>query len=178
MWSQELYREALLVAAHSHSGQKITGSNLSYIIHCVNVCNETLHAALKRAGTDINLCVACSLLHDCIEDTHIPLSFIMDKFGEQVLSGVLALTKDEKLPKENRMADSLKRIKDQPHEIWMVKLADRIVNLAPPPAQWSKEKTAAYRDEAIFIYEELKEADINLADRLLQKISLYEAYTI
>lgn len=178
MWSQELYRDALLVAAHAHSGQKITGSNLSYIIHCVNVCNETLHAALKRQGTDINLCIACSLLHDSIEDTQIPLSFLMEKFGEQVLAGVLALTKNEKLPKEERMADSLDRIREQPAEIWMIKMADRIVNLAPPPSHWSKEKIESYREEAIMIYESLKESDINLSERLRQKIDLYREYSI
>ena len=178
MWSQELYREALLAAAHAHSGQKIPGTSLPYIINCVNVCSEVLHAALTRKNTDTDLCVVCSLLHDTVEDTEVPLSFLMNKFGERAISGICALTKDKELPEHERMADSLKRIKEQSHEIWMVKMADRIVNLATPPQHWTKEKTAAYHREAFVIYEALKEADLNLASRLLQKIELYRAYTV
>jgi (p)ppGpp synthase/HD superfamily hydrolase len=74
------------------------------------------------------------------------------------------------------MADSLKRIKEQPHEIWMVKMSDRIVNLAPPPAHWTKEKIKAYRDEAVLIHDALKDADRNLAARLMEKIGLYLQY--
>jgi len=140
MWSQELYRKALLAAAHAHTGQKIPGSDLPYIIHCVNVCSEVLHAALLRGGTDIDLCVACSLLHDTLEDTDMPAALIQEKFGDRVLAGIEALTKNMKLSGEQRMADSLERIKGQPREIWMVKMADRIVNLAPPPPHWTKEK--------------------------------------
>lgn len=178
MWSQELYREALLVAAHAHSGQKVPGSKLPYIIHCVNVCNEVLQAALQHDSADVNLCITCSLLHDTIEDTHIPLSFLMEKFGERTLTGILALTKNKDLPKEQRMSDSLARIKEQPAEIWMVKMADRIVNLAPPPSYWTKEKITAYREEAIEIYDALKEADGNLAARLHMKIMEYSRYTV
>lgn len=178
MWSQKLYREALLASAHAHSGQRIPGTELPYVIHCVNVCSEVLHAALLRKGTDTDLCVACSLLHDTIEDTEVPLSFLMNKFGERVLSGICALTKNKDLPETERMPDSLKRIKEQPKEIWMVKMADRIVNLAPPPVHWTKEKISAYRDEALVIYEALKDADDKLSARLLQKIEDYTSYTV
>lgn len=176
MWSQELYREALLIAAHAHSGQKIPGTELPYIIHCVNVCNEVLQASLKQHGTNTDLCVACSLLHDTLEDTEVPLSFLLNKFGEDVLSGICALTKNKDLPEHERMTDSLKRIKEQPREIWMVKMSDRIVNLATPPSHWTKEKIKTYRDEALLIHDSLKDADLNLAARLMEKIESYKAY--
>lgn len=176
MWSPELYRSALLFAARAHSGQMIPGTELPYIIHCVNVCSEAMHAALLREGTDTDLCIACGLLHDIIEDTGTARNLLREKFGEKVFSGVLALTKDNTLPKEHRMADSLERIKKQPHEIWIVKMADRIVNLAPPPAGWTAEKITAYRDEAVVIFEELRDADGNIASRLLSKINEYGQY--
>jgi (p)ppGpp synthase/HD superfamily hydrolase len=51
-----------------------------------------------------------------------------------VISGVAALTKDETLPsKQEQMIDSLKRLKFEPKCVQMVKLADRITNLAPAP---------------------------------------------
>jgi (p)ppGpp synthase/HD superfamily hydrolase len=56
------------------------------------------------------------------------------------------------------MADSLRRIRVQPHDVWAVKLADRITNLAPPPAFWTAAKIAGYRAEAIMIADALGEA--------------------
>lgn len=47
-----------------------------------------------------------------------------------VAGGALALTKDENIAdKTEKIADSLHRIKLQPRESWMVKLADRVTNL-------------------------------------------------
>jgi (p)ppGpp synthase/HD superfamily hydrolase len=119
------------------------------------------------------------MLHDTIEDTDISADLITEKFGEQVLSGIRALTKNSELPKAERIVDSLKRIREQPREIWMVKMADRIVNLASsPPPHWTKDKIKAYRDDAIAIHNSLKDADRLLAARLMKKIELYGAYIL
>jgi (p)ppGpp synthase/HD superfamily hydrolase len=75
------------------------------------------------------------------------------------------------------MADSLRRIRLQPKAVWMVKLADRITNLQPPPAYWTKEKAARYRDEAVQIHAALKDADEALAARLMARIEAYRAFT-
>jgi (p)ppGpp synthase/HD superfamily hydrolase len=74
------------------------------------------------------------------------------------------------------MADCLARIKTQPREIGMAKLADRIVDLQPPPAHWSTERRTNYREEAILIHEALKASSSFLADRLLKKIPEYQAH--
>ena len=55
----------------------------------------------------------------------------------------------------------------------MVKLADRITNLLPPPAHWDDEKIENYREEAKLIYTELKNANEYLATRLFMKIEGY-----
>jgi (p)ppGpp synthase/HD superfamily hydrolase len=61
-------------------------------------------------------------------------------------------------------------------EIACVKLADRITNLQHPPNYWTKEKIKAYRDEAIFIYNEINKYSKFLGDRLKEKIQEYEKY--
>lgn len=68
--------------------------------------------------------------------------------------------------KAARMQDSLKRIRQQPPAVWMVKLADRIVNLQPPPPDWDDAKVARYRLEALEILDSLGAASPVLADRL------------
>ena len=122
------------------------------------------------------LAVQCALLHDVIEDTDITHAKIEKAFGEGIAQGVLALTKDASIAKEHRMQDSLQRIKQQPHEVWMVKLADRITNLAPPPHYWDKEKKVRYMEESIEIHKTLYEASKYLSQRLATKIIEYKMY--
>lgn len=71
------------------------------------------------------------------------------------------------------MADSLRRIQAEPREVWMVKLADRISNLQPPPAHWTPAKIAAYRVEALAIADTLGAASPHLHARLRAKIADY-----
>jgi (p)ppGpp synthase/HD superfamily hydrolase len=71
------------------------------------------------------------------------------------------------------MRDSLDRILQQPAEVAMVKLADRITNTASPPPQWPTEKIAAYRNEAQEILGALGAASPFLAARLRARISRY-----
>src|SRR5690606_17177096 len=118
----------------------------------------------------------CALLHDTMEDTRVTYDDIAERFGQQVAEGVAALTKDPRVPKAHRMAESLERIKLQPHAVWLVKLADRTANMQSPPAHWSPEKRVAYQVEAREIHSALAEASPVLAARLAAKIDAYDAY--
>jgi hypothetical protein len=67
-----------------------------------------------------------------------------------------------------------KRLLKQPREIRMVKLADRITNLQPPPpSHWTPERITSYREEAVEILKTLKDASPHLAARLEEKIERY-----
>ena len=84
------------------------------------------------------------------------------------------MTKNEKLPtKQEQMQDSLKRLKQQPKCVQMVKLADRITNLAPAPDFWNEAKRKAYVEEAKQILEALKDSNPFLASKLQYKIDNY-----
>lgn len=165
-----LFFHALGFAKQAHAGQKIPGSDLPYVVHLMAVSD-----VLKPCITAVNmaLLVPVALLHDTIEDTAVTHADLVSEFGQTVADGVLALSKNPDLPKADRMPDSIKRIQAQPRPIWMVKLADRIVNLQPPPHFWTEKKIGAYREEARFILEELGSADEYLARILRQKIKEY-----
>ena len=171
----DLYVRALRFAADKHRDQRLPGTELPYVVHVVSVAGEVI-AALADVGR-AELAIPCPLLHDTVEDTGATIDEIGAAFGAEVAAGVAALTKDARLPKAERMADSLRRIRDQPREVWCVKLADRITNLAPPPVGWSREKCRAYRDEAGEIVTALGEASSTLAARLRAKIEAYAAFT-
>jgi guanosine-3',5'-bis(diphosphate) 3'-pyrophosphohydrolase len=55
--------------------------------------------------------------------------------------------------------------------VWAVKLADRITNLQPPPANWSRTKNIKYLKESQIILDELRDGNQYLAKRLEDKIS-------
>lgn len=175
-WSQETYIKAYKFAAKAHQGQKIPGSEIPYIMHLSFVSIEVIAALNVEKEFDGNLAIQCAILHDSIEDTDTTYEQIKAEFGESVANGVLALTKDNNLAKHFQMEDSLQRIKQQPKEIWMVKLADRISNLQAPPHYWTQEKITRYRKEGIQIYETLKDASNFLASRLLAKIEDYKSF--
>ena len=173
-----LHSRAWDLAATSHLGQTIPGSELPYIVHVGRVAMLVMTAIARSSGVeDPDLAVLCAVLHDVMEDTPVGYQQILDLFGARVADGVAALTKNPDLPdKSERMEDSLRRIRAQPAEIWMVKMADRIVNLRPPPSHWSTEKIQAYRQEAIRIHQALHLANGYLSTELNQAIQAYEAH--
>ena len=176
-WSQETYLKACRFAAEAHQGQRFPGTELPYLYHLTLVAMEVIAALHAEPHHDGELALCCALLHDTLEDTKVTPEEITEKFGESVASGVLALTKDSRLDKAEQMPRSLMRIQAQPPEIALVKLADRITNLQPPPPDWTPEKCARYLQEARTIYDALHPASPFLAARLKQKMETYRIYT-
>ncbi|MFC1856877.1 HD domain-containing protein [Thermodesulfobacteriota bacterium] len=184
-WSQDVYINAYRFAAEAHwkSGNKqlVPGTDIPYLMHFSLVAMEVIAALEKEAGLNGDLAVQCALLHDTIEDTDTTYDQLVENFGVAVADGVQALSKNESigadLPKQQRkesqMADSLERVRQQPKEIWMVKMADRITNLQPPPSHWTQDKIFRYREEAGEIHQALKQGSQYLAARLEEKIDNY-----
>ena len=180
-WSIDELQEAWELVSQLHEGQKFygrkEGDEVAYIHHIGSVTFEILNAISNSENINSNLAIKCALLHDSIEDTDFSYENVKNKFGKEVADGVLALTKNEKLnSKDEMMADSLQRIKQQPKEIWAVKMADRISNLSPPPFYWTNEKKIFYINEAKLIHQELKDGNQYLANRLAKKINDYQNF--
>lgn len=173
-WDQDLFKALLDTAADLHGEQKVPGKSHPYITHVTKVAMEVM--AVADASFDVNLAMACAVLHDSVEDAGATAEQLGAKFGPKVAAGVQALTKDASLPKEQQMADSLTRIQAQPKEVWMVKLADRITNLEYPPHYWTVEKKKKYLAEAKQILDALGGAHAGLAARLQAKMVDYEAW--
>lgn len=168
----ETYLRALEFAARAHADQK-TPMGLPYVVHVSCVCMELIRALRAEQELDEDFAVTCALLHDVLEDTQTPPGDLRQEFGPRVLAAVQALTKNPDLPKDERMEDSLKRILQQSREVAMVKLADRITNLAPPPAHWTGYKIREYRKEAQRILEALGGASAFLAQRMEERLATY-----
>ncbi len=137
---------------------------------------EILIASRHTQKFNLELAIQAALLHDVLEDTPTTYEELKLNFGKQVADAVSSLTKNFQLPKETQMEDSLYRISTQPHEVWAVKLADRITNLQKPPSTWDIKKKIKYHSEAQKILEALGSGNAYLASRLSAKIKEYEVY--
>src|SRR5690606_11363187 len=118
------------------------------LVHLSNVAMEILMAGKHTPDFDTGFAVQVALLHDTLEDTETSMAELEQYFDKKIAEAVNALTKNDDLPKEEKMSDSLTRIKSQPKEVWAVKLADRITNLQKPPDHWDSEKRMKYKMEA------------------------------
>ncbi|WP_207714014.1 hypothetical protein [Scytonema sp. UIC 10036] len=70
-WLQETYIKTYRLAALAHLGQKVPGTEISYIQHLSFVSMEIIAALNVETERDGNLAVQCALLHDTIEDTSV-----------------------------------------------------------------------------------------------------------
>lgn len=176
MWSPELYQRAVRFAAERHAGQTFPGTELPYLLHVVQVAGEIMRGLALEPMAAPDLAVVCALLHDTVEDTQTNADEVEALFGAGVAAGVVALSKDPRLPEEAQLADSLERIRACPREVWAVKLADRITNLQQPPPRWDAAKRRRYQDEARRIHAALAGGHAVLAARLAERIDAYTAH--
>ena len=180
-WSPDVFAKAWHFASLQHAGQTyagpVEGISFDYLTHVGSVAAELMWALQATPDADGDLAIQCAILHDVIEDTDTTFDLVAENFGKAVADGVMALSKDPNLPtKTEQMVDSLRRIREQPKEVWVVKLADRIANLDPPPYYWNDAKIEAYRQEAIAIHDALHTANAALAKRLQEKIKQYKRF--
>lgn len=179
MLYQDIYQKAILFATakHHNIGQKVPGTDLPYLVHLSNVTMEIIFASQFSSDFDTGFAVQLALLHDTLEDTDTTFEELSSVFSPSVAEGVLALSKNKLLPKQDQLTDSIQRIILQPKEVWSVKLADRITNLQQPPTHWPPAKISNYHTEAKFILNSLMGGNQYLEDRLAAKITEYLFYT-
>jgi len=74
--------------------------------------------------------LAAALLHDTIEDTATDCDDIIERFGLEVATWVAALTKDMRLPHDERETVYAKVLSEAPWQVKVLKLADIYDNLS------------------------------------------------
>ncbi|MGX7668765.1 HD domain-containing protein [Flavobacterium pedocola] len=180
METQNIYQNTIKFAAekHAENNQTIPGTNLPYVVHLSNVAMEILIAFQETKHFNIDFAIQVALLHDTLEDTDTTFEELKENFSLEIANAVAALTKRNDIPKDEKMNDSLNRIKELSKEVWAVKLADRITNLQSPPTHWNFEKIQEYKKEAAQILQELNGANTYLENRLKEKIDEYAKYCV
>ncbi len=177
MWNPDLYSDTLYFAASAHEGQFVPGKTYSYVVHLVDVCMETMRAAILEELEDPNLAMQCALLHDTLEDTAVTYEILLDRFGRDVANGVRALSK------KPDMQHTRKALEEYPAGTGSSEAGstDRKAGgsnrkLAGTPLSLGYGKRKDYLEESRLILKFLKKTSPLLESRLNDKIYAYKRY--
>jgi (p)ppGpp synthase/HD superfamily hydrolase len=173
LWSQEKYIKALVYASQALNNTPFPRSNLPFAVHLSLISMEIMATLQVESGLDGDLALQCALLHDVIDYSSKTYEDVREKFGDNVAVGVQALSKLHE-PEFQNLTNYLTRIRQQPREIWIVKMADKITNIASPPEEWTPQILESYKKDAKQTNDTLKAASAFLSDRLLKLITASE----
>jgi (p)ppGpp synthase/HD superfamily hydrolase len=133
--SMEVRAQALATQAHK---TQLYGTQ-PYMVHIEDVVRR-----VKQITTDPEI-IAAAYLHDVVEDTDIPLEYIVKHFGQNVANMVWAVTGIGS-DRAAKMANAIEKIAQTPGSE-LVKSADRLSNAAASKAERKQKLYQRYRDE-------------------------------
>src|SRR5262245_8538104 len=128
--------EAASCAARAHRPQLRKDGETPYAAHPFRVCLIVRHVF----GIDDPDTLTAALLHDTIEDTTTDYDDLEEQFGEKVAGWVAALTKDKRLPDDEREEAYMATLAAADPAVKVAKLADIFDNLTD-----SRKLTSAQR---------------------------------
>ena len=119
-----MIEQAIQLAAEGHEGQVRKGTLVPYVTHPYAV-----GMMLARVGCSDEV-VAAGILHDTVEDTHVTLQQIRERFGPRVASIVEGCSEPDKTaPWEERKRHTIEYLRTAPWEVRLVSCADKLHNL-------------------------------------------------
>ena len=150
----ELVSEAVAFAVKAHDGMRRKKSDAPYILHPMEA------AVIVGTMTDDQNLIAAAALHDVVEDAHITIEEIEQRFGRRVRELVQSETEDKRanLPPETtwriRKEESLEVLKNtEDLGVLMVWLGDKLANMR-----------AIYRDfkvEGVRMWQRFNQKDVS-----------------
>jgi 5'-deoxynucleotidase YfbR-like HD superfamily hydrolase len=132
-----LVLSAIAFAARKHAGQLRKDQQTPYISHPLRV----MTIVATSFGVDDPEVLAAAVLHDVIEDTTADYDDLYEQFGQRVAEYVVALTKDPRLPEEEREERYLQAIAAAPPVVQLCKLADAYDNVLSSTELTKKQQT-------------------------------------
>ena len=117
--------EAASFAARAHRHQLRKDEQTPYAAHPFRVCLIVRHLF----GIEDPQFLAAALLHDTIEDTTTDFDDLEERFGPHVARWVAALSKDTRLPDDEREAAYMATLAAADPAVKVAKLADVFDNL-------------------------------------------------
>lgn len=142
LWQQAA---AFAAAAHQHAVRR--DGRTPYFAHPARVAMTV--ACLFNCHDPETLAIA--LLHDTIEDTGTDYDDVFERFGETIARGVACLTKDMRLPEDERERAYDEQLRTGPWQAQLVKLADVFDNYLDADTQARQERMRHRIERALAI---------------------------
>ena len=139
----DLWMRAAMFASRAHKGHVRKDGQTPYFSHVARVA--LIVSSVFHVDDEWTLAIA--LLHDTIEDTTVDFDEISEEFGEEIAHAVGLLSKDMRLPEEEREREYDARLAKADWRVHLVKLADQYDNLADTLSEVRAEKKARKRIE-------------------------------
>ncbi len=164
--------EAAAFAARAHRHQLRKDGQTPYVSHVFRVCLVVRHVF----GFDDPRMLAAALLHDTIEDTPTDCDDIVERFGPDVARWVAALTKDMRLPHDEREAEYVRVLGAADWQAKVCKLADVYDNLrdsahlSPSARRRTAAKSRLYLDALRNNLPEQAREPLRLVEELLARL--------
>jgi guanosine-3',5'-bis(diphosphate) 3'-pyrophosphohydrolase len=117
--------EAVAFAARAHRPQLRKDRETPYASHVFRVCLVLSHGF----GVKDERVLTAAVLHDTIEDTNTDFDDLEEKWGADVASWVAALSKDKRLPYEERERAYCEALARAPWQVQVAKLGDLFDNV-------------------------------------------------
>lgn len=138
--------DAVEFASLAHQGQVRGGRGVPYVNHPIDVARRLINAGFDDRDTLI-----AAVLHDVVEDTHIKLTEISDKFGRRVAELVnhVTLPPEARKDRELKQKFQLRKMIDMDLHGQAIKIADKTSNvhdLYADPPQWGLRAIRGYSE--------------------------------
>jgi guanosine-3',5'-bis(diphosphate) 3'-pyrophosphohydrolase len=132
--------ESVSFAARAHHGHMRKDKVTPYVSHVFRVCLIARHIF----GLDDARILTAAILHDTIEDTLTDFDDLAEQNGPEIARWVAILSKNKKLPEEERERAYIADLNAAPWQVKACKLADLLDNLLDldklPPEKRSRSK--------------------------------------
>jgi guanosine-3',5'-bis(diphosphate) 3'-pyrophosphohydrolase len=140
--AQPLLLEAIAFAARAHRGQLRKDGQTPYASHAFRVC-LIVRDLFGVSDRDV---LMAAVLHDTVEDTKTDHDDIAEQFGPQVAGWVSTLSKDKRLPFDEREAAYAQGLTGAPWQVQVCKLADIFDNLTDSVHTTQEERARSLRN--------------------------------
>lgn len=125
----DLINKAIQFATVSHANQTRKGTEIPYILHCLEA--GTIAANLTNTDGSIdNDVVSAAILHDTIEDAFVSYATLKEVFNENVANLVQSQSEDKSKAWLDRKRDTINFLKSNTSKsVEIATLADKLSNM-------------------------------------------------
>src|SRR5690625_1704628 len=124
-----MINRAIQFATVCHANQTRKGTEIPYILHCLEAGTIAANLTNKDGSVDSDI-VSASILHDTIEDAYVSYETIKEVFNENVANLVRSQSEDKSKKWIDRKQDTINFLKtNTSKDVEIATLADKLSNM-------------------------------------------------